>query len=361
MTTELGTRIKALIHRDGPMSIASYMSLCLGDPEHGYYMRRDPLGLAGDFVTAPEVSQMFGELIGAWCLAVWHQIGAPSPVHLVELGPGRGTLMADLLRMAAIRPTFLEAARLHLVETSPVLRERQGEALDGGPLAPTWHDTFDTVPQGPAIVLANEFFDALPIHQFVRTDSAWRERVVGVNDEDRLAFGLGVAILPDDVLPANCAGAPVGAVIEISPVSTAIMATIAGRITATGGAMLAIDYGHEATAPGDTFQAVRAHHYADPLEAPGTADLTAHADFAALAEAATKAGATAHPLLTQGDFLLRLGLLERAGHLGRDREPTIQDDIRAAVHRLAGPEEMGNLFKVLAVTQPGVTPEPFDS
>lgn len=361
MTLSLRERIAARIRHDGPMTIADYMAHCLADPKDGYYMRGDPFGRAGDFITAPEVSQMFGELIGAWCLAFWQSAGAPSPFRLVELGPGRGTLMADLLRMASVRPTFLQAASLHLVETSPSLRTRQAETLAGAPLAPRWHDTIDTIPDGPLIVVANEFFDALPVRQYLRTDTGWRERVVGVGDDGAFAFGLGPGKLPDADIPPTCRAAPPGAVLETRPAATAIMERVAGRIAAYGGGALIVDYGHAETAVGDTLQAMRNHQFADPLADPGGADLTAHVDFAALARAATAAGAVAHPILTQGDFLIRLGLIERAGRLGADRDETVRDDIRAAVDRLAGPDQMGDLFKVLAVTGTDASPEPFDS
>ncbi len=361
MNTPLRERIAALIRHDGPMTIADYVAHCLADPHDGYYMRGDPFGKAGDFVTAPEVSQMFGELIGAWCLACWQSIGAPSAFHLVELGPGRGTLMADLLRMASIRPAFLDAASLHLVETSPSLRACQADTLARAPLAPQWHDHIDALPYGPLIVVANEFFDALPIRQYLRTEAGWRERVVGVDDSGGFAFGLGPGVLPDADIPADCRAAPVGAVLETRPAATAIMTTLAGRIFEHGGAVLTVDYGHANTAVGDTLQAMRGHQFADPLADPGAADLTAHVDFAALARAAKAAGARPHPLLTQAEFLVRLGLIERAGRLGAGRDGTVQNDIRATVDRLAGPDEMGDLFKVLAVTRPDVTPEPFDS
>lgn len=361
MTKTLLDRIRARIAQSGPMTVAEYMTWCLADPTDGYYMHADPFGAHGDFITAPEVSQMFGELIGAWCLACWRQIGAPERFHLVELGPGRGTLMADLLRMAAVRPAFLEAASLHLVETSPELRKRQAETLTGAPLDPDWHDAIETIPEGPAIIVANEFFDALPVHQYLRTDAGWRERAVGVNDAGALAFGLGPGRLPDAEIPAECRNAEIGAVLETRPAATAIMAALASRVVAEGGAILTIDYGHAASAPGDTLQAMRGHEYTEPLADPGKADLTAHVDFAALGRAATSSGAACHPVLTQGNFLLRLGLIERAGRLGANQDEIIQNEIRAAVERLAAPDQMGDLFKVMAVTRKGVTLEPFDS
>jgi NADH dehydrogenase [ubiquinone] 1 alpha subcomplex assembly factor 7 len=380
--TPLGERIAALIRLDGPMSIADYMALCLGDPGHGYYMRREPFGRAGDFVTAPEVSQMFGELIGAWTVATWEAMGSPSPLALVELGPGRGTLMKDALRVARLRPTFLEAASIHLVETSPRLREIQRDTLAG--TAVTWHASLDEVPDAPTILVANEFFDALPIRQLVRTAAGWAERVVGLADDGSLAFGLRPLSTPTTsssgltggsgsegqtskrqamandppLKPADDVGE--GATVELSPASVAIASTLAARLARNTGAALVIDYGYEGPATGDTLQAVARHRYVPPLESPGEADLTAHVDFAALAEATRAAGALPRPLLTQGQFLARLGLDARAEALKRGKDPATSAAIDAAVARLAGPEAMGKLFKVLAITSRGLVPPAFE-
>jgi len=349
----LAERLARLIAADGPMTVAAFMSHAVGD----YYARREPFGPAGDFVTAPEISQIFGELVGAWILAQWDAAGRPAPVNLVELGPGRGTLMADLLRTARLVPDFLAAAELHLVETSERLRAAQAATLAGAPLAPTWHDRLDDVPAGPLYVVANEFFDALPIRQFVRTGGTWRERVVGLDAGGRLAFGLGPGRLADAAAPA---GAAEGAIFEVSPVSQAVMATLAGRIARDGGAMLAIDYGHAESGVGDTLQALAGHAFADPLDRPGEVDLTAHVDFAALARAARAAGAAAWGPIGQGAFLTALGLVPRAERLGRDASPEERAALAAAVHRLAGTAdgEMGALFKVLAVTPAGAPPPP---
>lgn len=359
MARPLEHRIKALIRLAGPLTIADYMAICLGDPEHGYYMARDPFGANGDFVTAPEVSQMFGELIGLWAVDTWDRLGRPSPFHLVELGPGRGTLMADALRAARLAPGFLAAARLHLVETSPILRDRQARRLASAGTPPMWHSAIATLPQGPAIVLANEFFDALPIRQYSKIGGIWRERVVGLDADDALAFGIGAGVLDGADIPADARGAPDGAVLETAASANAITTALAERIVADGGALLAIDYGYGHAAPGDSFQAVYRHAYADPLAAPGEADLTAHVNFEALARAATNAGATAHPLLTQGDFLMRLGLAQRAGSLGASADEAVRARLTGEVNRLVHPDEMGTLFKVLAVTRAGLTPAPW--
>ncbi len=353
--TPLGEKLRLLIEANGPMNVGQYMAHCLGDPEYGYYVVHDPIGAAGDFVTAPEVSQMFGEIVGAWLIEAWRLAENPSPVRLVELGPGRGTLMADILRVTAKVSGFCHTASIHLVETSPKLRGRQAETLGRSGVEIDWHAAFSDVPVGPLLLVANEFFDALPIRQFARTDGQWRERVVGLDADGRLAFGIGPGRLeqgPDAVD---------GSIIEIRPAADALIAEIAGRIIAHGGAALVIDYGHEKTAPGDTLQAVRGHAFHDPLATPGDADLTALVDFAALARSARAAGAAVHGPIEQRDFLLPLGLLERASRLGANADDATREALRAAVERLAGADQMGTLFKVLALTRPGVQPPPFAS
>jgi SAM-dependent MidA family methyltransferase len=335
---------------NGPMSVARYMSLCLGHPRHGYYTTRDPLGRAGDFTTAPEISQMFGELLGLWAAQVWLGMGRPSPIRLVELGPGRGTLMADALR-AAGKVGFAGAADLWLVETSPVLRAAQAVNLPEA----HWAERFGDVPDGPAIIIANEFFDALPIRQFVRTEGAWRERQVGLSG-GRLVWGLGPA-------PAGLpTGAPEGSVLETCAPAEAIAGQIGARLAASGGAALIVDYGTlpPATGGGDTLQAVAGHAVADPLEAPGTADLTAHVDFGALARALAGAGARVASLLTQGALLSALGLDARAAALARAR-PGRAHEIETQRRRLTAPDQMGTLFKALAATGPGQPPLPWEA
>jgi SAM-dependent MidA family methyltransferase len=355
MATPLGEKLTAIIAANGPISIADYMSHCLADPAYGYYATRDPLGPAGDFVTAPEISQMFGELIGVWLVHAWRAAGAPAPAILAEAGPGRGTLMADILRAAKSDPPFLNAVSVHLVETSPALREKQKTALAGINSPVTWHERIEDVPDGPLFFIANEFFDALPIQQYVRGGSEWRERVVELDETGSLAFGLGPG-RPD----RSIAEAPEGAIFEVCPAAEVIMDTIAGRVAASGGAALIIDYGYGQAAFGDTLQAVRKHAFADPLADPGEADLTAHVDFAALAQSVRRAGAAARGPMDQGAFLLAAGLLERAGRLGAGKDAQTQDAIGKAARRLAGSEAMGSLFKVLAVTPAGLTLPPFD-
>ncbi|MES0880724.1 class I SAM-dependent methyltransferase [Roseibium sp. SCP14] len=359
--TDLKDKIRARIANEGPLTVAQFMSICLADPEAGYYTTREPFGKGGDFITAPEVSQMFGELVGAALLSAYEALGAPEQFELVELGPGRGTLMSDLLRMASLRPPFLKAARLNLVEISPRLRIIQKKTLARSPLKPEFRDNFRDVPDGPLILVANEFFDALPIHQFVRTSEGWKERQVGLNRNGELSFGAGAASLPDEAVPPEFAQSPEGTVFETQPASNAIAEEIGARLSARGGIALFIDYGYLKTAPGDTLQALYRHAYDDVLSHPGDADLTAHVNFEALATAARRSGASPLPALSQGEFLLRSGLLERAGVLGAGKTHEQQETIRDAVERLAAPNQMGDLFKVLAITGNGEVFSPFDS
>ncbi|MCJ2083584.1 class I SAM-dependent methyltransferase [Methylobacterium sp. J-090] len=349
MTTPLFAILREEILATGPIPLARYMDLCLGHPVHGYYRTRDPLGASGDFTTAPEISQMFGELIGIWIAATWGAMGAPADLVLVELGPGRGTLMADALRaLARAAPTLRPA--LHLVETSPVLRAAQAERLSG--FAPTWHEGLATLPPGPALVVANEFFDALPVRQFQRTERGWHERCVGLSPEgDRLAFGLSAE--PDPRIDAH---APVGVTLTLPGAALDIVRTLARRLARDRGALLAIDYGHARPGFGDSLQAVAQHRFVDPLAAPGEADLTTHVDFSALARAASAEGARVHGPIDQRDFLQALGLRERAEHLSTKATPQQAVRIAAAVARLTDPTRrgMGSLFKVMAVSDPAL-------
>ena len=362
--TPLETELRRIIAADGPMSVATFMGLCLGHPVHGYYTTRDPFGRAGDFITAPEISQMFGELIGLWAAAVWQAMGSPASLALVELGPGRGTLMADALRAARVVPAFAAALQLHLVETSPVLQRRQQATLatTGVPLA--WHRELTSVPEGPAIVIANEFFDALPVHQAVKTRRGWHERMVGVGPDERLAFALHPDPIPGfaAIVPEGDANAPVGAVYEWC--SADVVAEIARRIAQHGGAALVIDYGHIESALGETLQAVGCHGFADPLATPGEVDLTAHVDFAALVRTARAAGARVHGPLSQGAFLRRLGIEARAAALRAKASAAQATDIDTALARLVGSgrEAMGELFKAVAFADPKLGALPgFDS
>jgi SAM-dependent MidA family methyltransferase len=359
--TVLKDKIKARIVSEGPISVAQYMTICLSDPDAGYYTTREPFGRGGDFITAPEVSQMFGELIGATLLSAYEAIGSPDQFELVELGPGRGTLMSDLLRMLALRPAFLKAARLNLVEMSPRLRKIQQETLKKSPLKPEFRDMFQDVPEGPMLLVANEFFDALPIHQFVKTPDGWLERQIGLDEGNELTFGVGSARLTESAIATSCATSPLGTILETQPAANAIAEDIGRRLAQCGGAAVFFDYGYLKTAAGDTLQALYKHAFDHVLANPGEADLTAHVNFEALTSAAIKGGAKALPAMTQGSFLLQAGLLERAGSLGTGKSHQEQEAIRDAVERLAAPDQMGELFKVLAVTGTGTSFQPFDT
>ncbi|WP_417671935.1 class I SAM-dependent methyltransferase [Roseibium sp.] len=361
MTEEtLKDRLRQRIDAHGPITVADYMATCLGDPEHGYYTTRDPFGAQGDFTTAPEVSQMFGELVGAFLLQAYERMGSPARFNLVELGPGRGTLMADILRMAKLRPAFIEAARLTLVEMSPTLRKAQAKTLIKTPLSPHFADRFDEIGEGPLLLVANEFFDALPIHQFVKTDEGWREQMIGLDEQNELTFGIGNAQLQETDLPPVARKAAKGSLLETQPAANAIAEAIGARLKEHGGTALFVDYGYLRTAVGDTLQALFKHTHDDVLARPGEADLTAHVNFEALAAATAKGGAYPFPPLEQGEFLLRLGLLERAGALGAGKSHLDQEKIRDDVERLAAPDQMGQLFKVLAVSSSADPLVPFD-
>jgi NADH dehydrogenase [ubiquinone] 1 alpha subcomplex assembly factor 7 len=359
--TPLAAEIRRMIADEGPLPVARYMALCLTHPRHGYYVTHDPLGERGDFVTAPEVSQMFGELIGLWAATVWRMMGAPRTVNLIELGPGRGTLMADALRAARLVPAFRAAIRVHLVETSPVLKQRQRETLSWLAEPPTWHGDIAHVPSGPSIVIANEFFDALPVHQAVKASDGWHERVVGRGgDDETLVFGLSPEPLRglDAAWPANVRGAAEGALFEWR--SDAVVREVARRLVRDNGAALVIDYGHGESAPGETLQAVAGHGFADPLASPGEMDLTAHVDFAALGRAARQEGAGVNGPVTQGDFLRRLGIAERAQRLAANATAKQASAVEAALTRLTDdrPTGMGTLFKAMAIAHPGLATLP---
>ncbi len=365
----LGHHLRRRIADNGPLTVADYMEDALVHPRLGYYMGRDPFGRGGDFITAPEISQMFGELIGLWCAVQWRAMGKPAPVNLVELGPGRGTLMADVLRAGRGIDGLLESIALSLVEISPALKGLQEETLLGaGDVRATqslrWIGDFTEVPDGPILVIANEFLDALPVHQFQMTPSGWRERLVGIGgdgDGDGFQFTLSGTPPGEGMIPSGLgdAGGDIenGAIIEVRPVASALMRDLAGRLNSHPGCALFIDYGHGQTASGDTLQAVKGHHYQDPLVDPGTADLSAHVDFGALALAASDAGAGVVGPVSQGSFLNALGIATRARALAA-AEPAHKFDIDSQLRRLTSDEGMGRLFKVMALTGPGMAPPP---
>jgi SAM-dependent MidA family methyltransferase len=351
----LKDRLKDQIAQTGPITVAQYMTACLHDPQEGYYATRPRLGEGGDFITAPLVSQMFGELLGLWAAEVWMRLGRPDRVLLVEVGPGDGTLMADALRAARHAPGFLEAVKLVLVETSAPLIAAQRARLAGAAVEPAWAASILELPDGaPVILMANELLDCLPAHQFVRTPKGWAERMVGLNDQGELAFGFSAT--PNAVAPLK---AEVGDLVEVSPAQELFGAELGALIARQGGAALLIDYGRDRLEPGDTLQALRGHQKVDPLADPGEADLTVHADFPAVAAAALKAGALTAPILTQGELLGRLGIYERAEALRRAR-PDRAEILERQLARLTAPDQMGVLFKALAIHARGLEAPGFE-
>ncbi len=342
--TELTEILKSRIAESGPISVADYMHNCLTHPEHGYYTNRDPFGPDGDFVTAPEVSQMFGEMVALWLMQTWADQGRPEKFALVELGPGRGTLMADILRTAEALPSFLEAAEVWLVETSPAMRRKQAATLIME-ATPNWANSVDELPDLPIFLVANEFFDALPVHQFRPTDAGWQERLIEVG-ADGLAYTYGRPT-PNTDLDEFFTGLPENLFAEVSYAGENIAATIGDHIAKHGGVALIIDYG-DWDGAGDTVQAVQNHDSVDELNhAHGEADVTAHVNFAALARAA--GAARTEGLAPQGTFLERVGINQRAQALAGNADEKIVEEIASAHHRLTHPDEMGTLFKVMAV------------
>jgi NADH dehydrogenase [ubiquinone] 1 alpha subcomplex assembly factor 7 len=357
--TPLAAVLSERIAREGPISVHDYMEACLADRSAGYYATRQPIGKDGDFITAPEISQMFGELIGVWCAALWQTMGEPRVVTVAELGPGRGTLIADALRAWRSVPKLLDGMSIALIETSPVLRETQANTLRGCPAPMRWYDSIDDVPQGPLIVIANEFVDALPVRQLVRQGGVWHERCVTIGDRGAFAFCAGQAV-DRDALPSPVRGmdAADGAVVETRPAAASLLSALAARAKQAPVAALIADYGHDMSGPGDTLQAVRQHRFADPLALPGEADLTAHVDFAALGETAASLGLAAYGPMPQGEFLLRLGLAARCDSLLRNAAGAQRVAVVSGAARLADPRQMGLLFKVLVLQSSGLAPPP---
>lgn len=367
--TTMADHLRERMSDQGPLTVAQFMEDALTHPRLGYYMGRDPFGRGGDFITAPEISQMFGELIGLWCVVQWQAMGSPDPVRLVELGPGRGTMMADTLRAGRGAEGFLESLDVSLVEISPSLKTLQEDTLVKTPAihtarSLTWWSDFSEIPEGPLLAVANEFIDALPVHQFQMTSDGWRERLVGPG-EGGFRFVLADGPPAEGVIPPAVDNArenarentPEGAIVEVRPRATALARAMAGRLTRNPGAVLIIDYGHGESAAGDTLQAVKGHEYQDPLLEPGEADLTAHVDFAEFGRAAEEAGARVLGPVTQAAFLLELGLETRAQAL-MTAAPEHRQEIDQSFHRLTDDGGMGRLFKVLALTSPGQPPPP---
>lgn len=357
-STPLARALSAEIAAVGPMRLDRFMERVLQDPEHGYYRRARPLGREGDFITAPEISQIFGELVGLWLADRWMAAGRPVPARLVELGPGRGTLMADALRAMAVVPELHRVLEVHLVESHPELRREQAGRVPEA----RWHDRFDDVPSGPLLLVANEFFDALPIRQFRRETTGWSECHIGLDEEGgdfRFVFRPVPARTLEDLFPANrLAGIAPGGIIEANEAARAIMTAIARRLAEEGGAALIIDYGYAAPGHGNTLQAVRRHAPVPLFEAPGEADWTAHVDFTALAAAAGAQGARVFGPLAQGLFLEALGIGLRAERLAAGKEERTRAEIMSGVARLVAGDAMGALFQVLAILGPQTAEPP---
>jgi len=352
----LELEIRKRIKLAGPMPVRQFMTLCLTHPDHGYYTTRDPLGAGGDFITSPEISQVFGELVGLWAAAAWQGMGSPENVRLVELGPGRGTMMIDALRAAKAVPAFRSAIVVHMVEISPPLERLQRQALITTDVPVSWHRTLDDVAEGPLIIVANEFIDTLPVHQAVMCADGWHERVIKLNEHGELRFSADRDPIPlfDDFLPAEMRAAKIGEIFEWRSDNTA--REIAQRVVQAGGVALLIDYGHGRSAIGDTLQAASGHGFADPLLLPGAVDLTAHIDFQALAQAAEAMGARVHGPATQALFLRRLGIAHRAAALKARAPRHHASTIDAALDRLTNeePAGMGQLNKAIAFSAPGL-------
>lgn len=346
MTTPLKERITNHIKTSGPIPLAEYMHWTMADPKDGYYANRQAIGAKGDFITAPEISQLFGEMIGIWAVETWQALGSPNPFNLVELGPGKGTLMLDLMRIGEALPEFIEAANVQMIETSERLIEIQKETLSAFQSV-NWHKSLKDIPEQPTIVIANEFLDVLPVRQYVKTGDEWREHAITLDDDENLVWTLGTGMLEKQSLPQGADKEPEGAVFEISTIREAFVANTGELLKANTGAALFIDYGHNQTGFGDTVQAMRAHGYADILAEPGMADLTSHVDFQALQKVAKDTGLNVKPLQTQSAFLLEKGMLERAGQLGHGQSAQIQESLTRQAERLALKTEMGTLFKVL--------------
>jgi NADH dehydrogenase [ubiquinone] 1 alpha subcomplex assembly factor 7 len=353
--------LKAVLGLRGAMSVADYMAWCLTGRDDAYYRQGEPIGRTGDFITAPEISQIFGELIGLWMGAMWLSMGQPKPFIVAELGPGRGTLMSDAMRALRVVPGFAEAARLHLVERSATLRQTQAAGLSA--YAPEWHERLEDVPDGPLILVANEFFDALPVEQFVHAQDGWRERVVRLDADGEPEFAAGGPGFPD-IPPAPEHSPPAspepGTVLETRPASLPMLQALGQRARSHQVAVLIVDYGYDRNAYGDTLQAVRGHDYDDPLANPGAADLSAHVNFAELARMAREVGLAAWGPLPQGEFLLALGLEARLQKLLSSARPEQRTGLILGARRLTDPYQMGTLFKAMALTGPDVpVPPPF--
>ena len=360
MTPPLKERLIAKIKAEGPISVAEYMTICLLDPVQGYYPTRDPLGSDGDFITAPEISQMFGEVLGLWCIQTWQDMGRPEKIQLIELGPGRGIMMSDILRAAQLDKEFLKAVNVTLIEASPALEAVQGKTLGAAPCPISWAPSLDKAPTGPAIIVGNEFLDCLPIRQFIQKDrfagrAGWQERMVTLEDE-KLRFGVSPAVISETVqttLPHAQEDAKNDELLEVCPANAQIIDQIKARFKESVGRALFIDYGPAETEFGDTLQALKRHEKVGVFSDPGNTDLTARVDFGALVELVRAVDLPATQAVPQREFLSKLGLEMRAVALSRAK-PESKDKIARQLHRLTASDEMGDLFKAICFQSNGL-------
>lgn len=354
----LSSHIKNIISHTGPISISEFMQLALSHPLYGYYQAKEPFGTKGDFTTSPEISQMFGEMIGAWSAHIWQQMGCLQDVVIVEMGPGRGTLMADFLRSTAKIPGFHNSISIAMVETSKRLQELQRNNIGNMHPRISWYEDVKSLPQKPIIVIANELFDALPIRQYIKQNGKWHEKMLGVDKNGELAFTLSPEIKMEGKLIEN---APENGVVEICPQGGAIIKELVERVKMHNGAVLIIDYGYIETQYKDTLDAIGGHQHRNILEDIGALDISAHVDFQALKKAADTAGVRVFGPTTQGSFLQKLGIGMRAEMLCKNASDEQKHEIKTALARLVGnsPEEMGELFKVISFTTGNIVPEGF--
>jgi len=342
--------LKSIIEAQGPLTIAQFMGIALSDSKYGYYTQANPLGAKGDFITSPEISQMFGEMIGIWCASIWQDMGEPDNVTLVELGPGKGTLMNDLLRGTKNVPGFHESISISLVEISPVLRKEQEKALADTGVKVSWHDSFTEISDGPIILVANEFFDALPIQQFVKTADGWREKMVALDRKGKLIFAISPAETPSVALITEQyrESSPVESLYEICPAAISISNDIAAHINTHGGAALFIDYGYDVPPLQDSLQAVKNHKFHPVLKNPGAADLTAHIDFSAILKTAGDAGVATYGPIGQGELLRALGIDVRAEMLSKGQNDEVKQSIANDILRLTlylrPPQSLAKIF-----------------
>ncbi|MGY8985602.1 MAG: class I SAM-dependent methyltransferase [Sphingomonadales bacterium] len=348
--TVLTDHLIKTIKADGPISFARYMAECLANPKYGYYMTRDPFGKAGDFITSPEVTQMFGEMVGLWIVDCWQKMSYPPYFNLVELGPGRGTLMTDILSIMNSHPDTKEAVQIHLVEISPTLKEIQRKNLEKMNVTATWYDRFMDVPEGPTVIIANEFFDTLPHHQFIKMTDGWAEHSIAV-DNNKLKSIMGPPTPAFSLLNKKIVtNAKEGDILEVCPPALYMMGDVANRLKSFGGAALIIDYGYTKPGAGDTIQAIKGHNYQSVLENPGETDITAHINFMALQEALAESEIDLHGPVTQCDFLKNLGIDYRAEQIIKANGPDVTSKVQRSLKKLIDKKEMGELFKVLGVS-----------